>query len=188
MSIGKFLNNSKTFNAITFQGCYDMPLKHFEVLLNHFNETGENLLDDYSCVKYLAWSSRSKNEFSLEVYKNKSESVSKIRELRIIEPEDIRAASIVLKKGLESWKRYQEHLFNEPRRLACIYTAKEKVKSKIFNKHGKACLCCGSLKKIALDHVIPVSKGGENSIDNLQPLCRSCNSRKSDKIIDYRKL
>jgi 5-methylcytosine-specific restriction endonuclease McrA len=165
-----------------------MPLKHFEILLNHFYETGENLLDDYSCVKHLAWNSDSENEFSLEVYKIKSESVSKIREFKMIDPEDIRAALIVLKKGLQSWTNHQNHLLKEPRRLACIYTAKEKVKSEIFSQHGKACLCCGSLSTISLDHIIPVSKGGKNSIDNLQPLCRSCNSRKSDTTIDYRKL
>lgn len=41
--------------------------------------------------------------------------------------------------------------------------------------------------KLTEDHVIPLALGGTNFIDNIQPLCGSCNKRKHLKTTDYRK-
>lgn len=40
-----------------------------------------------------------------------------------------------------------------------------------------------SLLLLEIDHIIPVSKGGMSTMDNLQTLCWKCNRTKSDKII-----
>jgi 5-methylcytosine-specific restriction endonuclease McrA len=52
--------------------------------------------------------------------------------------------------------------------------------------YGGQCLSCGATERITRDHVIPLSKGGANTIDNLQPLCVECNCKKGTKTIDYR--
>ena len=57
---------------------------------------------------------------------------------------------------------------------------------KICDKYGNVCLRCHKKKKLTTDHIIPVSKGGANDISNIQPLCKSCNSIKHDKTVDYR--
>jgi len=54
---------------------------------------------------------------------------------------------------------------------------------------GYTCLRCGRREpdiKLTIDHVVPVSKGGRNSAENIQGLCHSCNSGKRDRTIDYR--
>jgi 5-methylcytosine-specific restriction endonuclease McrA len=48
------------------------------------------------------------------------------------------------------------------------------------------CLACGNEKPLTCDHIIPVALGGSGNLDNLQPLCLSCNSSKQTKIVDYR--
>lgn len=53
-------------------------------------------------------------------------------------------------------------------------------------QYGNKCLACGSSDRLTIDHIVPLAQGGSNFIDNIQPLCLPCNSRKSTKIIDYR--
>lgn len=57
----------------------------------------------------------------------------------------------------------------------------------IKNLYGNICLRCGTNENLSIDHVIPISKGGTNTVDNVQPLCRRCNSSKGIKTIDYRR-
>lgn len=53
--------------------------------------------------------------------------------------------------------------------------------------YGNKCLRCGRDDvKLTFDHILPVSKGGSSDISNGQPLCKSCNSAKGDRHIDYR--
>lgn len=50
---------------------------------------------------------------------------------------------------------------------------------------GGLCLRCGATD-VSKDHIVPLARGGTNSLSNLQPLCRSCNSWKGTKTIDLR--
>lgn len=57
----------------------------------------------------------------------------------------------------------------------------------LCNKFGNKCLWCEKIGgKLTVDHVVPISKGGSGFISNIQPLCPNCNSRKNNKILDFR--
>lgn len=40
------------------------------------------------------------------------------------------------------------------------------------------CVRCGDRDPLTKDHILAISKGGSNAIDNIQPLCAPCNSAK----------
>jgi len=50
----------------------------------------------------------------------------------------------------------------------------------IFRRDGHKCVYCGSHEDLTLDHVVPKSRGGRTSWDNLVSACRRCNARKGD--------
>lgn len=53
---------------------------------------------------------------------------------------------------------------------------------RIMFRDGGCCKHCGSTEDLAVDHIIPVSKGGADADENLQTLCRTCNSAKGDRM------
>jgi 5-methylcytosine-specific restriction endonuclease McrA len=58
----------------------------------------------------------------------------------------------------------------------------------LLAQYNWTCPCCGLRESdvvLTEDHIIPLSKGGSNNIENIQPLCRSCNSRKRTKTIKF---
>lgn len=60
----------------------------------------------------------------------------------------------------------------------------------LIERQDHRCADCKKICSLSVDHIVPISKMGANTIDNIQGLCRSCNSRKHDYISldQYRKL
>lgn len=57
----------------------------------------------------------------------------------------------------------------------------------VYNKMHGRCAYCGDpvpLSAMQVDHVVPLRKGGEDTLDNMLPACRSCNHYKSTLTVE----
>ncbi|HCD25914.1 MAG TPA: HNH endonuclease [Gammaproteobacteria bacterium] len=57
----------------------------------------------------------------------------------------------------------------------------------LFGRDGNLCLYCGkhfSDQELSRDHVLPVSKGGQDTWDNVVACCRRCNHFKGDRLLE----
>lgn len=65
--------------------------------------------------------------------------------------------------------------------LRPIHWDKIKIKERVFNRDGSNCSICGKnfkYNKLTLDHIIPLSIGGDNDLFNLQLVCEKCEFKK----------
>jgi len=87
----------------------------------------------------------------------------------------------IFNEELKYYENNYEATCNTKRRMrmyACLYNRSIK---KILIKEESRCNYCLSDKNLTIDHIIPISKGGKNSLDNVQVLCSTCNIKKNNK-------
>lgn len=85
-------------------------------------------------------------------------------------------------KTYVSWLKNQYHTRKRKAEGSHTWGEWENLKK----QYGFKCPMCLRKEpeiKLTEDHVIPLSKGGSNYIENIQPLCGSCNCKKSSKLI-----
>jgi CRISPR/Cas system Type II protein with McrA/HNH and RuvC-like nuclease domain len=81
-------------------------------------------------------------------------------------------------------------IYERPVIIRLLNYVKYRIKSIRFNRQrlfcrdGHKCCYCGNTKNLTIDHVIPKSKGGKNSWDNLITCCWGCNKYKGNKTPD----
>ncbi|WP_205696214.1 HNH endonuclease [Conexibacter sp. SYSU D00693] len=105
-----------------------------------------------------------------------------------------RAVVLLLKQKAEvveqaSWElRSERASMTKPmviRLVAYVHVPRDTHKRKItrravFARDGWSCQYCGSRANLTVDHVIPRSKGGPSTWDNIVAACAPCNRRKGD--------
>lgn len=52
------------------------------------------------------------------------------------------------------------------------------IRAAVYERDEFACVTCGTGNDLSLDHVIPWSRGGADTVENFQTMCRPCNSAK----------
>ena len=57
------------------------------------------------------------------------------------------------------------------------------IRMAVLLRDGGRCRKCRSATNLEVDHLIPVSKGGDSDESNLHTLCRRCNRRKWKKLV-----
>ncbi|MEO1093680.1 MAG: HNH endonuclease [Cyanobacteria bacterium J06638_28] len=53
----------------------------------------------------------------------------------------------------------------------------------VFRRDQHRCQYCNSTKRLTIDHVVPRSKGGTHTWDNVVAACERCNSIKGDRLL-----
>lgn len=106
------------------------------------------------------------------------------RKWRVEHPEQVRAYnSQYAKDNPEYFRSAAQKRAAKKKSLACDFTLKEWEEAKTFFEYE--CAYCGKkLERLTQDHVVPLSKGGTYTADNIIPACKSCNSSKHDKDLE----
>lgn len=177
----------------------------FDELLNKYNAVFKENEENKKYVGFLdkavseAKYFRAKyNECSSKLTMSQIESKNLLEELREantqlryernkeqIEKDKVKAKLLEKKKKREIEKLALQELIDEGE----IFPEANKrppipktVVDAVWNRDRGKCVYCGSNENLHLDHIIPFSKGGDTSVENLQLLCQKCNLEKSNKI------
>lgn len=54
---------------------------------------------------------------------------------------------------------------------------------RLCRRYGGRCAYCSAKASLTMDHVVPLVRGGSNTIGNILPACRPCNCRKQGRFI-----
>lgn len=129
----------------------------------------------YKEALYEFYDDESTDEEKFLLHKNDDEYTDEEKLLLILELEDKE------RQKFESLKRKFE-LAQEIEKTPKRERIPEEVRIAVWRRDGGKCAKCGSRKNLEYDHIIPLSKGGSNTVRNIELLCEECNRKKRDKI------
>ena len=94
-----------------------------------------------------------------------------------------RVQELVVGVQKEIYKRYPDMI---PRVNFKRKPFSKAVRIETIKRDCYECQFCGSKDRLEVDHIIPVSRGGNDEMSNLITLCKACNIAKGTRILDIR--
>lgn len=86
-----------------------------------------------------------------------------------------------VRKNRQRYRNYNQNYYHKTR--SSISTFSPQSWQQCLTHFNHQCAYCGSTESLEQEHVIPVSRGGHYTPDNIIPACRSCNASKNNKIM-----
>lgn len=95
-------------------------------------------------------------------------------------------SKIKQEKSLPFWNMRANKINDRCKRHGVFGLVTGEELSNLFEAQKHKCFYCeiGLIDDIHIDHITPISKGGENTIDNIAITCKHCNLHKSDNVFD----
>jgi len=160
---------------------------HKDFAHNKGRKRTKEVKNKYKLIMINRWKDKNYKQAMIEKHKGKKPTLKTRIKMRL---SHIREKCHFWKDGRSQNKDYVSWSKNKRNRIkrnaegSLTFGEWENLKA----QYNWTCPACGRKEpkiKLTEDHIIPLSKGGSDNIENIQPLCQSCNSKKHTKIIKY---
>ena len=173
--------------AVDRQGHYGISKTQTLIAIKEIILNNKNPLLELDRLTYLSWDANDDSSYGQILVDDKDVALwSKALQHKnfwnidvLFSEDEINEINSFVIRSKATVKELKEYKYR--RKEASTYTSNRKVRERILKKYNHKCAICGSKKNLTIDHIIPVLLGGTNDDDNLQVLCRSCNSSKGSK-------
>ena len=145
--------------------------------------------------KYPAKYCQSCSKKGREITDKWREKISKTLKIKGIKPPSqkgkIGEDSANWKEGISLSPEYNQIMGQKRRNRLILNGGKLTIQEwkELKRKYNYTCLFCKRREpeiKLTIDHILPIIHNGSHSLENIQPLCFSCNAKKHTSMIDYR--
>lgn len=146
---------------------------------NYYKENRERLLEQKK--EYYKQNREKKLKYREKYYKvNKDKLIKYARNYYKVNKENIAAYSKKYReKNRDLRNTLEQRRKAKKKKLPHNFTEQDWQYTKEY--FNNKCAYCGSNGELTQEHFIPLSKGGEYTINNIIPACRSCNCSKKDR-------